>query len=96
MGLNVERSIALTLVIIWVGSAFYMGGMQLAMRALFLFSFPLVFIWLPEVMVKAQVSKRHEGFRMEGGVMPTVMKWMGWFLLLGVPAVWGIFWWTFK
>lgn len=94
MGLNVERGCALVLLIIWGGAAYCIGGAQLAMRAVFLFSFPLAFIWVPEVMAKAQASKRHEGFRLEGGVMPAVMKWMGWLILLGVPAVWGIFWWA--
>jgi hypothetical protein len=96
MGLNVERGIALALVAIWATAAYFIGGPPLAMRAALLFSFPLAFIWLPEVMAKAQASSRHEGFRLEGGVMPAVMKWMGWFMLLGVPAVWGIFGWAFK
>ncbi|GAA5122486.1 hypothetical protein JIN84_10085 [Luteolibacter yonseiensis] len=94
MGLNLERGIALGLVVLWAVIAFFIGGPVLAMRAVLVFSFPLAFIWLPEVMAKLQASERHEGFRLEGGVMPAVMKWMGWFILLGVPAVWGIFWWA--
>jgi hypothetical protein len=92
--LTVECGIALTWVILWASTAFYIGGPLLATRAVFLFAFPLAFIWLPEVMAKVQVSQRHEGFRLEGGVMPSVMKCMGWFMLLGVPAVWGAFWWS--
>lgn len=96
MGLNVERGIALALVVIWATAAYFIGGPPLAMRAALLFSFPLAFIWLPEVMAKLQVSQRHGGFHPQGSMVPAVMKWMGWFMLLGVPTVWGIFWWAFK
>lgn len=91
---NVERGIALALVILWAVSAYLIGGLPLAMRAVFLFSFPLAFIWLPELMARIPASKRSEGFRLDYGVLPIVMRCVGWTLLLGVPAGYAFFWWS--
>lgn len=90
---------ALVLVMIWTVMAFFIGGLPLAVRALVLFMFPLIFVWIPDVVGRAATirgSSRLEGCPLPWGVHPKVIRSAGWLFILGIPAVWYVFYLSLK
>lgn len=86
--------IAAALVAVWAVMAFFIGGLPLAVRALILFMFPLIFVWIPDVVGRAatiRASSRWEGCPLPWGIHPKLMRYAGWLFILGIPAVWSAY-----
>lgn len=86
-----ERVVATLLVMVWVIAAFCIGGLPLAIRATLLFGFPLLFIWLPGILVKIAGAGSRKGVDADLPVSEFVLRLVGWVVILGVPAAWLVF-----
>ncbi len=85
------RIIAGLLVLIWIGSAWRIGGLQLAVRAVVFFMIPLSFVWIPEWMSRIAGVASRKSLAADVPMLPNILRGMGWIVILGVPAVWILF-----
>lgn len=83
--------IAMVLVAAWVGIATFVGGFPLGFRAFMLFAFPLTFVWIPEVMVRPDPYEARKHFSVNEKILPAALRLAGWAFILGIPAVWAVF-----
>jgi hypothetical protein len=83
-----ERIVATILVAAWIICAFMIGGHVLAIRAAILFMVPLSFIWMPDIF--ARIATLDDKWNRQ--FIPKASKFsvrlIGWFVIVGVPAVW--------
>jgi hypothetical protein len=86
-----SRIIASLLVLIWIGSAWRIGRLPLAIRATTFFMIPLSFIWIPEWMARIAGVASRKSLAADVPLFPGILRWVGWLVILGVPAVWAIF-----
>jgi hypothetical protein len=89
--ITVERVIAGLCVLAWMSVAFRMGGIPLAVRAGILFMVPLSFIWMPGLMSRIAGVASKKSLEPDYPVGSFVLRLVGWFVILGVPAAWFIF-----
>lgn len=83
-----ERLAATLLVVAWVITAFHIGGLPLAIRATLVFGFPLLFIWLPGILVRVAGAGARKGLDTDAPVSEFVLRLVGWAVIVGVPAAW--------
>jgi hypothetical protein len=82
------RIIASLWVAVWIVVAFRSGGLILAWRAMMVFSFPLGFIWAPEWLARIAGAAPKNSLSPDVPVTPQIVRWVGWFVVVGVPAGW--------
>jgi len=85
-----ERIVASLLVVVWVVVAFRIGALPLALRAVIVFLFPLLFVWIPELMARIAGVADKKSLSPDVAVLPQVIRWIGWFVIVGVPVSWWI------
>lgn len=91
ISITLARVIASVLVLIWIGSAWKIGGLPLAIRATTFFLIPLSFIWIPEWMARIAGVASRKSLEADIPMLPGILKGVGWLVIVGVPAVWVIF-----
>ncbi len=85
------RIIASLLVLIWIGAAFLIGGLQLAVRAAVFFMIPLTFVWIPEWMSRIAGVASRKSLAADVPMLPGILRGVGWLVIVGVPVSWMIF-----
>lgn len=85
------RIIAGILVVIWIGSAWRIGGLPLAVRAAVFFMIPLTFVWIPEWMSRIAGVASRKSLAADVPVLPGTLRGIGWLVIVGVPVSWMIF-----
>jgi hypothetical protein len=83
-----ERVVATLLVFAWIIAAYHISGLPLAIRATLIFGFPLLFIWLPGVLVRIAGSGSRKGLDVDVPVSEFVIRLVGWAVIVGVPVAW--------
>ena len=86
-----ERVVATLFVVAWVTAAFFIGGLPLAIRATLLFQLPLLFIWLPGVVVRIAGVGSRRWLAPDTPVSEFAVRLVGWAVIVGVPAAWLVF-----
>ncbi|RYD24195.1 MAG: hypothetical protein EOP88_01245 [Verrucomicrobiaceae bacterium] len=81
---------AMVLVAVWVVAATIIGGYGLGIRALLTFPFPLLFVWIPEIMARPGSDEAQRHFRSDGEILPNALRFAGWALILGTPDLTGL------
>jgi len=89
--LTKERILAGSLVISWLCIAYHIGGLVLAVRAFVLFMLPLTFVWLPDLMSRIAGIATKKSLAPDPPVIPAVLRFTGWSVILGVPLAWLVF-----
>ncbi len=89
--LTVGRIIAGLWVLICIGTAWRIGGVQLAIRAAVFFMIPLTFVWIPEWISRIAGVASRKSLAADMPVMPGILRWIGWVVIVGVPVSWLIF-----
>ncbi len=83
-----ERVVATLLVVVWVIAAYHISGLPLAIRATLLFGFPLLFIWLPGILVRIAGAGSRKGLDVDVPVSKFAVRLVGWAVIVGVPVAW--------
>ncbi len=83
-----ERVVATLLVFAWIIAAYHISGLPLAIRATLIFGFPLLFIWLPGILVRIAGSGSRRGLDVDVPVSEFVIRLVGWTVIVGVPVAW--------
>jgi len=86
-----ERVVATLLVAGWAATAFHIGGLTLAIRSTVLFGFPLLFIWLPGILVRVAGAGCRKWLDTDVPVSEFAVRLVGWAVIIGVPAAWWVF-----
>lgn len=68
-----------------------LGGLPLAIRATLLFGFPLLFIWLPGILVGIAGAGDRKWLDAGVPVSEFAVRLVGWAVIVGVPAAWRVF-----
>jgi hypothetical protein len=89
--LTKERIIAALIVSAWIWKAFLTGGVPLAIRAGLFFMIPLSFVLIPELMARIAGVASKESLQPDMMTSSTILKWIGWLLILSVPLIWFLF-----
>jgi len=85
------RIVAGILVVIWIAAAWWIGGLQLAVRAAVFFMIPLTFVWIPEWMSRIAGVASRKSLAADVPVLPGILRWIGWLVIVWVPVAWMIF-----
>jgi len=85
---TLERVVATALVALWVLIAYQEFGVVLAIRTGLFYVIVLSFIWIPDIIGRLEIKGRNRDSGASGPVSPKILRWVGWGLILGLPAVW--------
>ena len=83
-----ERLVATILVGLWVGIAYAIGGLALAVRAFLIFMVPLTMVWLPDLLARIAVRDDHWARDFSPPVSGSIVRTVAWLVILGVPLTW--------
>ena len=83
-----ERAVAAALAGLWTAIAIDVFGVKHGVGVAMLFLLALAMIGAPGLMASLRSHGIHRNSGAEGTISPALMEFVGWSLMLGLPAAW--------
>ncbi len=84
---RIHRIASLSIFLVWVILGYRAGGLAGVMRVSLFFSLPMACIWFPDAMSEYRGIVLGKGRYIDKPSNPIFLRWGGWFLLLFVPCL---------